>query len=813
MKIPIYDPGKGVFTAADQDDLPPGFASELENFYLDRPGKIRKRDGVLAYGSSFPADSYLRNTFRFVHKDLTGGAAWLSLWRYSLDTGKLYVSNAAGSSWTLVEDIGVIAAGDEMRALVIGVVLRLSFSRGISPVWYGYIKRKFFHDLWDHSYTSPVWYDCDAALKYPATWTYSSLVLQSTIGGELGPGHYFYKVVPVFDGGQEALFAAGKAHYEIASGETNILRLIMNFSDANWNPRITHLNIYRQVNTEVANDDDALYQLVDVVSTQNDPAVVTGTGRTMERTWYDRNKDWGSDQWAPTGDLENPEENDLKYMLEIGGGYDRTITTNAPTYLYLDPDEDEIPYKYPDDTYYENQAYSIDKYKYVDSAWVFQSEEDTGTDGWGGPKAFFVLAASYEDNAYMGWAILEQATLRVILTNNDKVLGIDGDPANGNSIALRLGKVNWQYGTPTVTLGLFDLGMLDKGTHPLAGITSTEAYYKYSVWFRGRLYVLNLAFDPGGVNEQYPDWVGFSEIDQPDVIPNSNFIMPDTSRGGEGKGIYPLDKVGSLAVFYRHDVAYLQVPRAAPKAWEKHEHEGDIGLITDAAIVRTPIGYFFCYDTGIYFMGLDGRIKETPVSFPIDDIYRAAVAAGNGSSFSVMYLSERRIVLFNLGTNTEAWGLEIDSVVGEYPKWFKFPYGLVSEVQVKPERSALDENGYFYVHEWEGTAIYRMHQALAGTEVFGTKLKTAYIHPGDMEREALIRYARLNHKGSDNITPKVYLNDGAISDTLTVIPAAANGEEIVIKVKSRGRNVALELASAASADVDHEIRGIELEVG
>ncbi len=804
--IPIYDPGKGVFTAADQDDLPPGFASELENFYLDRPGKIRKRDGVLTYGSNFPASSYLRNLYRFVHKDLTGGAAWLSLWRYSTATGKIYVSNAAGSSWTLVEDIGTIAAGDEMRALVIGVVLRLAFSRSISPVWYGYIKRKFFHDLWDYSHTTPVWYDCDAAVKYPATWTYNSLTLQSTTGGELGVGHHFYKVVPVFDGGQEALFAAGKAHYEIESGTTNILLLTMGFSDANWSPRITHLNIYRQINVDAQNDDDALYQLVQVVSTQNEPAVVvgTGTGNTMHKRWYDRSKSWTPDEFDPTGALGSPAHDDIKYTLTIVGVEELDITNNTAKLLSLYT-------SITADQYYPGVAYNIKKYKYVTDHWEYQSTEDTGTDGWGGKRGYYVAAATYEDDEYLTYLLEKGGVYRVVLANNDRALGLEAAHTESYNQNFRIGKWLWDYSTPNATLRLVDVGLLDKGTHPLAGITSIEAYYKYSAWFRGRLFVLNTAFDPSGKNEQYPDWVGFSEIDQPDVITNVNFIMPDSGRGGEGMGIFPLDRAGTLAVFYRHDIAYLNVPRADPTAWEKHEHEGDIGLINDAAIVRTPIGYFFCYDTGIYFMGLDGRIKERAVSFPIDDVYRAAVAAGS-TGFSAMYLAERRIVLFGLGTNTEAWALEIDSVFGEYPKWFNFPYGTVSAVQVKPERSAVDENGYFYLHEWEGQAIYRAHQALTGTEVFGTKLKTAYIHPGTMEREAIIRYARLNHKGSDAITPKVYLNDGATSDTLTAIAAAANGEERVIKIKRRGRNVALELASAASANEDHEIRGIELEV-
>lgn len=800
--VQIYDPSKGVFTACDQDELPPGFASDLENFYLDRPGKVRKRDGVLTYGSNFPTDAFLRNLFRFVHKDLTGGAAWLSLWRYST-VSKIYVSNEAGSSWTLVENIGTLAVGDEMRALVTGNILRLAFSRSFSPLWYGYIKRKFFHDLWDHSHTTPVWYDCDAAVAYPATWTYSSLTLQSVGGGELEAGHHFYKAVPVFDGGQTALFGEGKAHYEIESGTTNILLLTMGFSDANWNPRTTHIKIYRQINTAAQNDDDALYQLVQTVSTQNDPAVVTGTGDTMEKRWYDRSKSWGVNDWAPTGDLGSPSNNDLKYQVERLG-LNADILSNTATLITLNEDGTLPSWNVGED-------YEIKKYKYVTDTWVYQSTEDTGTDGWGGKWAYYVSAASYEDGEFLHYIIKEQSAYRIILDNNDKVLALDGDPTNNTSVSLRIGRWMWDYSTPNATLRMVDAGLLPKGSHPLAGITSVEAYYKYHAYFKGRNYVLNLAFDPSGENEQYPDWVGFSEVDQPDVIPNKNFIMPDNANGGEGQGLFVLDKADALAVFYRHDIAYLNVPRADPTAWSKHEHEGDIGLITDAAIVRTPIGYFFCYDTGIFFMGLDGSIKG-PVSFPIDDVYRAAVAAGSSPNFSAMYLSERRIVLIGLGTDTETWALEIDSIFGDYPKWFKFPFGLVSEVQVRPERSAVDESGYFYLHQWEGTAIYRLNEALTGTELFGTKFKSAYIRTGDMKKKHLVREVGINHKGSDNITPKIYFDDGATSDTKTAITASAAGEDRRIAVKRRCRNVAVELTTAASDNIDHEIRGLELEV-
>ena len=146
--ITLPDPAKGVFTAVDQDDIPPGFATDLENFYLDRPGKLRKRDGVLAYGSNLPSsdDYFLRTLFRFVNNNISGGAAWIALFKHTDLTGRLFVSNEAGSTWTQFENIGAIPSAslrDEMRSLVIGTVLRLAFSRSISPVWYGYIKRKF----------------------------------------------------------------------------------------------------------------------------------------------------------------------------------------------------------------------------------------------------------------------------------------------------------------------------------------------------------------------------------------------------------------------------------------------------------------------------------------------------------------------------------------------------------------------------------------------------------------------------------------------------------------------------------------------
>ena len=83
---------------------------------------------------------------------------------------------------------------------------------------------------------------------------------------------------------------------------------------------------------------------------------------------------------------------------------------------------------------------------------------------------------------------------------------------------------------------------------------------------------------------------------------------------------------------------------------------------------------------------------------------------------------------------------------------------------------------------------------------------------GDMIKDHLFRYLRLSHKGVDAITPKIYLNDGAITDTLTAVAAATTGEHKTIQIKRRAYNAAIELTSSESVTTDHEIRGLELEV-
>ena len=138
--------------------------------------------------------------------------------------------------------------------------------------------------------------------------------------------------------------------------------------------------------------------------------------------------------------------------------------------------------------------------------------------------------------------------------------------------------------------------------------------------------------------------------------------------------------------------------------------------------------------------------------------------------------------------------------------------GTISAAQVKMSRGAVDEAGKFYFHGWELEPIYTIGSGQTGTESFSTKFKSAYFRLGNMIKDHLVRYLYLSHKGDQAVTPTLFLNDGAISVAATALSAATTGEHKTVKFKRRGRNAAVQIASAASTSIDLEIRGLELEV-
>ena len=145
--IPIFNPTRGMFTAADQQDLDPrdGFADLIENFYMDRPGKLRKRDGLDFWSTDLGASNGLKGLFRFVDENLDGNAEWIA---YTVNSGADRIYTAAAASFSVkVTGLTEVSSG-KLDTTVVAGKLRLAFGYTSHRIYLYNDINDFFQNLY-----------------------------------------------------------------------------------------------------------------------------------------------------------------------------------------------------------------------------------------------------------------------------------------------------------------------------------------------------------------------------------------------------------------------------------------------------------------------------------------------------------------------------------------------------------------------------------------------------------------------------------------------------------------------------------------
>lgn len=825
-RIPIYDPTRGMFTAADQQDLDPraGFADLVENLYLDRPGKARKRDGLDQFTTNLSTKT-VKGFLRFVDENLTNNAEWVA---YVALSGTDRIWTAAVATFAeQVSGLTEVTVG-KLDTTVVSGKLRLAFGYTSHRIYLYNQINDFFQNLYQ---PASAWAWGTRQPTYPSTFTYNDLYWTER---EFGSGVITnstilqYKLVPIFDGVQESLFASGKAVLDIgddvASGDYGVVVLEMIFDSADWLKRITHLNIYRQHSTDPGQVDDALYQLVDTISTANDDPLTSITGAaTMENRMYDGTKSWGVNDYAfdngvGGGTYESPNIGDIRYRIYFSGEGIRASqetrfissnTANIITHL-----SSVIPiFNAATYTIYSNTCVSNGTW-----AGATEAEVDSGTKGYGGEFAWYSATATLIESSLKYQIVQYQTTEHsAIIGNADKVIVIGPvgttNPTNNTGLTIKYAPYIYYKSGTTYTLFWADYGRLIKGPHPQAGVTTITAAAKYSVYWKGRLFGLNARVTKAdATTEDFPDALVHTEVNQLDVWPPDFQLQQPTDRGGIGQGLEVIEEVETLVLFFRNAVSFLRVPLADPDSWRMWSSERALGLVNPDSMVKTSRGIFFCSDEGLYLIDKGGRISQQPISYPIDDSYKTAAAAGV-TGFSLIYYPQQRQLWFSpAATGAYVWVLDIDSIDDTVPRWTKYTWGSSKTLSI----SAIDESNILYAILFGGaggTKFERIGRSITGDESFTTTLRTAYMSLGGMERLHLIRSAYFGHKGAQVVTPTAYFNDGAASTAKTAIAASTNGEHRRVSIKRYARNFALQLVSAAATSIVHEIFGVEMEVG
>ena len=159
---------------------------------------------------------------------------------------------------------------------------------------YQYIDRDYF---WNSGIKTVDLFDYDDAEIRNSELSYTLTVTDETgSGGELdlSANTYYYKVVAVFDNGQECPLP--DRFYSTASSaasSTVILTIAVDFSS--WNERITQIKIYR---CETAFGTYKLVKTVDTRDTTSDTNVTYASDANVGRGLHDSSKSWTTDEHA-----------------------------------------------------------------------------------------------------------------------------------------------------------------------------------------------------------------------------------------------------------------------------------------------------------------------------------------------------------------------------------------------------------------------------------------------------------------------------------------------------------------------------------
>jgi len=372
------------------------------------------------------------------------------------------------------------------------------------------------------------------------------------------------------------------------------------------------------------------------------------------------------------------------------------------------------------------------------------------------------------------------ASDHIVLDNITDVFKVAGTPFEDPeaSISITSAGDQWsenEYDSRIIYLDTYDTGQPSGVYHPLASVSSTEVNYKYSVTTDGRNFVAGIKLDPNGAQpEEHDNWIIFSELNQYDILPISNYIQLRDLQGGAITGLASL--MGDLVVFMERGIYRLSVPSSDPTAWSLSESEENIGCVSADSIVNWGAGVFFAGKDHIYY--LDANFNATPVTQSIKADYQS-----NWTSDVTLYLETKKnrlVCNFNSGSSY-TYFLDLNS----FPK----------EVWTQLNTGSIESWGdYDIVFEDEDLNAYSYNSADkkirphddASVEDVGFTRATGWINGSDLGKSVLIRRLNFRYNSECEIKVAIY-TDGDTStkrtwkngSTIQTLPVNTSGDKYI----------------------------------
>tara|TARA_R100001082_G_scaffold36429_2_gene19137 strand:- start:3919 stop:6228 length:2310 start_codon:yes stop_codon:yes gene_type:complete len=218
-------------------------------------------------------------------------------------------------------------------------------------------------------------------------------------------------------------------------------------------------------------------------------------------------------------------------------------------------------------------------------------------------------------------------------------------------------------GASKTNIVIYDIGYSNGSVQPYPDDLILNTRYKYSQMIGDRLFVGNVKLDPNGNSEDHPDWVVYSEPNQPDILPSINYIQIKDQQGGHITGLNRI--LDNLVVFMTRGVFRLDVSSGDPSLYTLMEADKNLGCIAPKGIVNVKDNLFFCARDNIYQITPDFRF--TPITLPIKDIYEGS--ANLGDSILFYDIKKNRLLCRFGSTKTTYFSYDL-----EKQSWYRYKF-------------------------------------------------------------------------------------------------------------------------------------------
>ena len=241
-----------------------------------------------------------------------------------------------------------------------------------------------------------------------------------------------------------------------------------------------------------------------------------------------------------------------------------------------------------------------------------------------------------------------------------------------------------------------DYELLDGAIHPLLGVGSLNVNGKYGLYLNGRMFVANVVIEKDGEIERHDDFLCYSEVDQPDIIPISNYLQISDADSGPITG---LDQIGETIIVTKKTCIYtIEIVNIQdPITWIVRKIAHNIGNTGEyGALVVRGILYVSTYD-GIYKLERNNLAESdrTPTkNLKISDPIQDQLDLLQSSTFDVMsnikpyYSPDEGVIHFHIYNSTT--GYHADYVYDLQNLSWRI---IVSPLDDTFYRSFLDEDG------------------------------------------------------------------------------------------------------------------------